>query len=87
MWSLSLPRVKKEDFDAMVDAAMPSGQPINDPGMADDVAAAKEALKVLGARVKRPFISASAGGHCLLKAEEKTSERDVISISVSGSLD
>ncbi len=83
-WSLNIgTRIPKAEFDAAVDAAVATGQEPDLPGMAEDVAAAKAALKELGARVKRPLVNAYAGGHCLQPGEVCFS--DSISVNVSGS--
>ena len=68
-WSLSINATAKEDFDAAVDAAQPSGQDANLPGVAEDVAAAKDALKAFGKRVKRAKVTGSANGHTLQEGE------------------
>lgn len=68
-WTFSVPLTHRDDFDAAVDAAEASGQDITLPGVADDVAAARGALKAVGARVKRPYVAGSANGHCLQESD------------------
>lgn len=82
-WSLGVPSTPKEAFDAAVDAAVASGQDATLPGVADDVAAAREALKTLGRRVKRPVVAGYANGHTL-QAEEGDTWSDSLSVSVHG---
>lgn len=82
-WSLSVsPPVAKEEFDAAVDAAQPTGQDATLPGFAEDVAAAKESLKALGSRVKRSKVSGYASGHSL---QEGDNWSDSLSTNVNGS--
>lgn len=68
-WSLSVSATAKAEFDAAVDAAQPSGQDATLPGVAEDVAAAKDALKAFGKRVKRAKVTGSANGHSLQEGE------------------
>ena len=83
-WAISVSLVAKEDFDAAVDAAQPTGQDASLPGVAEDVAAAKDALKAFGRRVKRSRVSASANGHSLQESDGATSS-DSVSANVWGS--
>jgi len=86
-WSLSISKCPRKNFEAAVDAAIATGQDAAVIG--EDVARAKSALKLLAANVARPYISASAGGHCVEHGQiEITSENswhDGTQVSVSGS--
>lgn len=83
-WSFHIPKTPKGDeFNAAVDAAEATGQPAETPGLAEDVSAAKEATKAVGAHVKRGNLSASVSGHCL-SAKEGASVHDGITIQVHG---
>jgi len=83
-WTISIPVTPREGFDDAVDRAQATGQDLSLPGVADDVAAAKYALKDLASRVKRPMIGATANGHALQEGEGPT-WHDGISVSVYGS--
>ena len=84
-WSFSIPATKRgPDFDAAVDAAHATGQPDNTPGLAEDIARAKDAVKFLGGRCKRAKVSATVSGHCLQPTEGKN-VHDGLSASVTGS--
>jgi hypothetical protein len=83
-WSLSIQPTPKEEFDAAVDAAQPGGQDASLPGVAEDVAAAKDALKAFGKRVKRAKVSGSANGHALQEGEGDNWS-DSVSANVWGS--
>ena len=82
-WGLSVSPVAKEEFDAAVDAAQPGGQDATLPGVAEDVAVAKEALKAMGRRVKRSKVGGSANGHAL-QADEGDNWSDSVGASVYG---
>lgn len=83
-WTFSTASTLKEDFPAAVDAAEASGQDQTLPGVAEDVAAAKDALKALAKQVKRPMVSGSAYGHTL-QADEGSNWADSFAVSVNGS--
>jgi len=82
-WSFSVPPTAKDDFADAVDDAVATGQPEQTPGLTDDVATAKEAMKSLGACCKRAKVTGSASGHCLQKDDGKN-VHDGISVSVTG---
>ena len=82
-WSLGVPPTPKEAFADAVDAAEPTGQELTLPGVTDDVAAAREALKALGQRAKRPVVAGYANGHAL-QAQEGDTWSDSIAVSVHG---
>lgn len=82
-WSLSIPQTKREDFEAAVDAAETFGQDASLPGVADQVAAAKTALKALGSQVKRSLIVGGASGHAL-QEDEGPNWHDGVSVNVTG---
>src|SRR4051812_24693010 len=83
-WSLTVPNTAKDEWNAAVDAAQASGQDASTPGLEQDVAAAKEALKLLGSRVKRDVVRGVAGGHCL-GPREGDGIADRIHVEVAGS--
>lgn len=82
-WTISLPQTPREEFDAAVDAAEAGGQDASLPGVSEDVAAAKAALKELAKRVKRPVIGGYANGHSL-QADEGDNWVDAVSVGVHG---
>ena len=84
-WTLNIPKVIKEEFTHAVYDAIATGQPEETPGLKKDVDAARFALVYLATRIKRPYIIASAGGHCLSDLDENQSRwHDGITISISG---
>jgi hypothetical protein len=83
-WSFSVPVVPKDQFAAAVDAAQATGQPPESLGLAEDVAAAKEALKSLAGRVKRAKVGGGASGHAL-QPSEGNNWSDSIAANVYGS--
>lgn len=82
-WTFSINPISKENFDAAVDLAEASGQPANAVGLAEDVAAAKAALKALAPRIKRAKVGGGANGHSL-QPEESENWSDSISIHLYG---
>jgi hypothetical protein len=82
-WSFSIQSTPKAEFPAAVDAAVAVGQLADTPGLAEDVAAGKAALKLLGSRVKRANVVGSAGGHCMIPSELAT-HSDSLSVNVYG---
>jgi hypothetical protein len=82
-WGFTVPPIARDSFDEAVDAAVAQGQDLSLPGVADDVAAAKAAMKDLAKRVKRPRVGGSAGGHCL-QADEGSNWSDSLNASVYG---
>lgn len=60
-WSLEINPTVAAEFADAVDAAAPHGQDAE--FIVEDVAAAKAALKALGALVSRPVIRGNANGH------------------------
>ena len=72
--ALSVPAA---EFEAAVDA-LPVPKQDDDPekniGVAEDFAAAKEAVKALAKRVTRPYVGANIGGHCLQPGQDGYSE-------------
>jgi hypothetical protein len=82
-WTLTVPSTAREHWDAAVDAAEATGQGHALPGVAEDVAAARAALKALGRRVKRPRIAGYATGH-VLQEGEGDGWADSLSVSVHG---
>ena len=82
-WYFTVPPTPKDQFDAAVDAAQADGQDAGLPGVADDIAAAKAALKSLALRVKRPLVFASANGHSL-QSDEGAQFADTINVTVNG---
>jgi hypothetical protein len=80
-WSFSFSPVAKADFEAVLDAIQPRGQRLNAVGLAEDVAAAKAAIKVFAKLMRRSYIGASAGGHTL-QADEVEPAPDTLAISL-----
>lgn len=87
-WQFSFGPVSKAELDAAVDAAEVTGQAADVPGRIEDVTAAKEALKALGARVKRPLVRGYANGHTLEAGQDEgdVNWHDGFTIAVSGGL-
>lgn len=83
-WSFSANNVPKAGLELAIDSAKATGQDADLPGMAEDQAAAKTALKILAPRVKRDNVTFSASGHCL-QPDESKNHSDCISVSCYGS--
>lgn len=86
-WNLSISKCPRKNFEAAVDAAITIGQ--QESLIAEDVARAKVALKLLAANVARPYIYASAVGHTVelgqIEVTEDHNWHDGVQVSVSGS--
>lgn len=87
-WQFSFGPVSKAEVSDAVDAAEVTGQGGDIPGLADDITAARDALKALAARVKRPIVSGYANGHTLEPGQDESDVNwhDGFTVSVSGRL-
>lgn len=82
-WYLNVTLTDREQFDAAVDAAEATGQDQSLPGVAEDVATAKDSMKLLAKRLKRPVLGGYANGHCLQR-DEGPAWSDALAVSVHG---
>jgi hypothetical protein len=71
-WSISISPTARDDFAEAVDAAEVVGQSVELPGVAEATDDARAALKSLATHIKRPRITATAGGHVLQEGEGST---------------
>jgi hypothetical protein len=80
-WTLTIPYVPREEFDATVDQTSVVGQE-GVAGVGDVSLVAREALKSLADHVRRPYVSGSAHGHVLQPDEQNYF--DGVTVTVSG---
>lgn len=81
-WSLTVPITDRADFDAAVDAAVPTGSNAETELGVKQVAFAKATIKGMAAVVVRGRISGNAGGHAL-QPDDGANFFDGISVAVS----
>jgi hypothetical protein len=82
-WSLQVPPTLRAEFNAAVDAAIPTGDNASTMGGAKQIAAAVKIMKELAAQVVRPRVVGIAGGHAL-QPDDGANFYDGMSVSVSG---